>query len=133
MTAPEPSVRPTRYTVNCVPEDDINASGFTITVEYRGPDTWAVCRHRQCLAADGTWDYEPRPSERGDGWLARYRHDLDTALKLARAAAPLVTVNGWTVADALAMRAATTEAERDAVWDAIRARLRAARAEGGDA
>lgn len=38
---------------------------------------------------------------REDDWLAAHRFDLDTALKLAREAAPHVTVNGRTVADAL--------------------------------
>jgi hypothetical protein len=99
---PEATVRPTQYTVSCLPEGDINASVYTITVEYRGADRWAVTRHRQCLAVDGTWDYEMWPSEREDEWLAAHRFDIDTALRLAREAAPLITVNGHTVAEALA-------------------------------
>ncbi|MGW9375680.1 hypothetical protein ACWGVR_37385, partial [Streptomyces xanthophaeus] len=55
----------------------------------------------QCLGSDGTWEYEMRPSEREDEWLDAHRFDLDTALKLARDQAPLVTVNGFTVDDAL--------------------------------
>jgi hypothetical protein len=100
---PEPIVQATRYTVNCLPEDGIDSHVFEITVEYRGHDRWAVKRHSQCLAADGTWDYEMRPSERDDDWLDAHRFDLDTALKLAKEAAPKVTVNGFTVADALRM------------------------------
>lgn len=133
MSAPqEPTARPTRYEVNCLPEDDINAAGFALAVEYRGRGRWAVVRHGQCLAADGTWDYESVPSERADEWLAQYRHDLDTALRLAREAAPRVTVNGWTVDDALAMHAATSDEERDAVWARIRARHAARRAAAGE-
>jgi hypothetical protein len=100
---PEPIVQATRYTVNCLPEDGIDSHVFEITVEYRGDGRWAVKRHSQCLAADGTWDYEMRPSEREDDWLDAHRFDLDTALKLAKEAAPHVTVNGFTVTDALRM------------------------------
>ena len=100
----EPVARATRYTVNCLPETaDGDEHVFEITVEYRGRDRWAVTRHGSCLGTDGRWDYEMRPSEREDDWLATHRFDLDTALQLAKEAAPKVTVNGYTVADALAM------------------------------
>ncbi|MET7975790.1 hypothetical protein ABZW44_22645 [Streptomyces mirabilis] len=113
-TASGPAVKATRYTVNCLPEDSIDSHVFEITVEYRGHDRWAVTRHSQCLAADGTWDWEMRPSERENDWLDTHRFDLDTALKLAREQAPLVTVNGFTVADALRMAAERSAAERPA-------------------
>src|SRR5690606_407223 len=61
---PEPTVRVTRYEVSCLPQDNINAHHFTITVEWRGDDRWAVLHHGFCLGADGEWDYEPRPSSR---------------------------------------------------------------------
>ncbi|WP_289009119.1 hypothetical protein [uncultured Thermomonospora sp.] len=99
---PQPTVRITRYEVSCLPEDDINAAAFTLTVEYRGNGKWAVCRRGSCLSADGKWDYEPSSSNRSDEWLSSHRFDLDTALRLAREAAPKVRVNGYTVADALA-------------------------------
>ncbi|OPC83038.1 hypothetical protein B4N89_20715 [Embleya scabrispora] len=102
MTEPRIHVRPTRYQVCALPEGDINEPSYTIDVEYRGRDLWAVTRHSRCLGRDGTWDYEMRPSEREDDWLREHRFDLDTALELARAAAPHVTVNGHTVAEALA-------------------------------
>lgn len=105
MTTPEPIVQATRYTVNCLPEDGIDSHVFEITVEYRGNDRWAVKRHSQVLGSDGTWDYEMRPSAREDDWLAEHRFDLDTALKLAKEQAPQVTVNGFTVTDALRMAA----------------------------
>lgn len=102
-TTPEPHVQPTEYTVNCLPEDDGHA--FALTVAYRGRNRWAVLRHGSCLSADGQWDYEMNPSSREDDWLDEHRFDLDTALALAKEAAPKVTVNGHTVTDALAMHA----------------------------
>jgi hypothetical protein len=99
----------TRYTVSLLPETDINAHVFEITVEYRGHGQWAVLRHGWCLGHDGAWDYELRPSAREDEWIAAHRFDLDTALRLAKEAAPGVAVNGLTAADVLA-RNATREA-----------------------
>lgn len=101
----EATVRPVRYTVSCLPEDDINGPPFGIDVEYCGGGRWAVTRLGACLGVDGEWDEGVKPYGRGDDWLNGHRFDLDTALRLAREAAPNVTVNGYTVADALAMRA----------------------------
>ncbi len=53
-----------------------------------------------------------RPSERDDDWLDAHRFDLDTALMLAKEAAPKVTVNGFTVADALRMAQQRKETAR---------------------
>lgn len=92
----------TRYTVNLLPETDINSHVFEITVEYRGNGRWAVLRHGQCLDQYGVWEYELRPSEREEDWIATHRFDLDTALRLAKEAAPGVMVNGLTAAGALA-------------------------------
>lgn len=93
-------VEPTRYEVSVLPFEDINRPSFTITVEARGAGVWAVCRHRQCLDANGNWSWESVPSERAAEWLATHRFDLDTALDLARAAAPHLVVNGHTAVDA---------------------------------
>jgi hypothetical protein len=101
VEVPEPAVRPTRYEVSCLPEDNINAHHFTILVEHRGGDRWAVKDGFYCLGTDGDWEYESIPSERTDEWLATHRFDLDTALRLAKEAAPEMTANGWTVADVL--------------------------------
>jgi hypothetical protein len=99
---PDPVVQVTGYTVTCLPEDDVAWGGtFTIRVERRGPDRWAVCRLGRCLSTAGNWDYESIPSEREDKWKAEHRFDLKTALRLAKEQAPLITVNGFTVADAL--------------------------------
>ncbi len=109
--APEPNVRAAEYTVNCLPEDDFDSHVFEIRVQYRGNGRYAVIRHGQCLGADGTWDQGVKEYDRGDAWLNAHRFDLDTALKLAKEQAALVTVNGFTVADALRMR--QKRAERD--------------------
>lgn len=109
--APEPIVTATQYSVCSLPEDGINSHVYEITVEYRGNDRWAVKRHSQCLGSDGTWDWESIPSEREDDWLDGHRFDLDTALKLAREQAPLVTVNGRTALDALRARRDCTTCE----------------------
>jgi hypothetical protein len=102
VTVPEPRVQPTGYTVSCLPYDDLNSSAFSIKVDYAGHGQWAVRSGTgRCLDAERRWDYEPSPCERTDGWLAKYRHDLDTALRLAKEQAPLVTVNGYTVEQAL--------------------------------
>ena len=100
-TAPPARAQATRYLVSCLPEEQADRYLFALQVEYRGSDRWAVTRHGECLNRDGNWDWEHRPSEREDEWLAEHRFDLDTALDLAKAAAPLITVNGFTVADAL--------------------------------
>ena len=57
-------------------------------------------RRGSCLAVDGTWSYggEPRPSSRDEAWLARYRFDRETALRLAAEAVDAITFNGRTLA-----------------------------------
>jgi hypothetical protein len=103
--APKPAVKAVEYTVNCLPEDDYDGHLFEIRVQYRGNDRYAVIRRgNECLGADGTWDQGVKEYDRGEAWLNAHRFDLDTALKLAKEQAPLVTVNGYTVADALAMQ-----------------------------
>lgn len=98
----EPRVLATSYTVSCLPYDGIDAEVFSIQVDYAGHGRWAVRQRSRCLATDGRWDWEPIPSERTDEWLAKYRFDLDTALRLAKEQAPLVKVNGRTVEQVLA-------------------------------
>jgi hypothetical protein len=102
---PEATVLATEYSVNCVPEDDINGHVFEIRVQYRGAGRYAVIRGGDmCLGADGTWDFGVKEYDRGDDWLNAHRFDLETALDLAKQQARLVTVNGHTVTDALAMQ-----------------------------
>lgn len=97
----ETSTQITQWEVSCLPNDSVNRGHFTITVEWRGPGSWAVKRWSSCLSSSGKWDHESIPSEREDEWLAEHRFDLDTALRLARENAPLIRVNGHTVADVL--------------------------------
>lgn len=101
-SVPPATVQPVSYLVSCLPEGEDQHS-FTIRVEYRGGGRWAVVQHRMCLGADGEWSWESIPSEREDEWLATHRFDLDTALELATQAAPLLTVNGFTITDVMAM------------------------------
>lgn len=81
------------------PDGHIGLSSWTLTVAYRGRDRWAVTDGHRCLNKSGAWDYEMRPSERGDEWLAEHRFTRAEALALAYKAAPDVTVNGWTAAE----------------------------------
>ncbi|MFJ3699546.1 hypothetical protein ACIPW9_36390 [Streptomyces sp. NPDC090052] len=102
MTQPLPvaTCQATCYEVSILPEGDINRHVFNIDIEYRGVGRWAVTRHGSCLGADGTWEFGVKEYDRGEAWLNSHRFDLDTALRLARDAAPHVTVNGYTAADA---------------------------------
>ncbi len=104
--------RPTEYQVSVFPDelwdsDDMltvsEVHTWALTVAYRGRGKWAVTQGgHQCLGSDGEWDWEMRPSERDDTWLATHRFDLETALKLAADHAPKVTINGKTALDILA-------------------------------
>lgn len=96
------TARPTGYSVSCLPEGDANGYLFDIAVVYRGWGSWAVERHGSCLGGDGKWSWEALPSSREDEWLESHRFSLDKALELAKATAPFITVNGHTVAEALA-------------------------------
>ena len=107
----EPTVQPVKYQVSCLPDsmNGIDYEAFALDVEYTGLGRWAVRKHSRCLDVDGRWDYEPRPLEREDDWLDTHRFDLDTALELAKRAAPHVKVNGWTVERVLAEEAAAKD------------------------
>lgn len=95
----------TTFTICAHPNPaSINYYSYAIEVTDRGDGRWAVCRMKRCLDADGEWDYEPIPSERTDEWLATHRFDRDTAIRLAREAAPKVKVNGIAAADAESAR-----------------------------
>jgi hypothetical protein len=105
---PEPTIRPTRYTVSVLPEDHVDASSFTLWVE-RDRYGWGVNDGRSSLGADGQWDRGGvSVYGRDDAWIATHRFDEQTALRLAREAAPHVTVNGHTVAEALARHQEST-------------------------
>lgn len=98
-------VLPTGYSASSASPEDKGL--FELRVCWRGADPetdaerWAVVDRRgSYLAVDGTWSYggEPRPSSRDDDWLARYRFDRETALRLATEAVDAITFNGLNLA-----------------------------------
>jgi len=92
VMATEVLVSSEKYTVTCVPEDARGATGFALTVRHRGNDQWTIQHgERTYLAPDGSWTSSDE-----------HRFQLDTALRLAREAAPHITVNDRTVNQALA-------------------------------
>ena len=96
-------VQATRYEACALPPNYRAWRLFALTIEYRGEGKWAVLNHfGYCYDADGEIEYEPSTSNRDDEFLARFRFSLDQALAIARRLAPKVTVNRFTVADALA-------------------------------
>jgi len=107
MTTPIPAVhyRLTEVTVSAIPEGNVNHTLYSVKVQWRGGETYAVERHGQVLGSDGEWDYEPLPSSREDDWIATHRFTYDRAHQLACEAATHVVVNGFTVADVLARSA----------------------------
>lgn len=53
--------------------DDINAIRVERVQQMEGPDLWAVRRHAEVLNRQGSWEWEPLPSNRDDDFLARCR------------------------------------------------------------
>jgi hypothetical protein len=100
----------TSYAVSCVPEDHVDAYHFTLKVEYRPGGRWVLMGGSRFLSRTDTWsrgyywteqDFAGAKAGR-EAWLAEHWHDENTALELARKHAPLMTVNGYTVASVLA-------------------------------
>jgi hypothetical protein len=96
------NIRISEVTVSALPEDHEGHDVFSLKVSWRGGDRYAVMRRSHCLGADGLWDYERRPSNREDEWIATHRFAYDEAIYLARRECLNVRVNGRTVADVLA-------------------------------
>lgn len=94
-------IQTTAVLVSLLPPDHELYIHYTISVEWRGKDRWAVVYNGYVVDADGEWDYEPRVSERTESWLKRYRFDYDTAIQLASKHAAGITVNGHTVNEIL--------------------------------
>lgn len=61
----------------------VGAGRNAIFIEDRGNGKWAVSNGCSVLATDGEWEYEPRPSNRDDDFLARTRFTLDEAKRRA--------------------------------------------------
>lgn len=52
--------------------------------QIEGEPLWAVRFNGDCLNKDGKWEWEPRPSERDDEFLAQCRFpDAETAINAA--------------------------------------------------
>jgi hypothetical protein len=94
------SVKPIKYLVCGLPEDDVDSQVWSITVEWRGPgDRWAVVRHAYNLSRSGKWHYESLPSNRTDRFLKDHRFSYDEAMSRALKAYPKVVINGLRVED----------------------------------
>lgn len=94
--------RPVAYEFSCLPDDHPGRHYFTLRVERRGPDSWAVVRPSGfILFQDGAWDYEVQPSSRTASWLAGCRFTYGEAVVRAEEWAAKLAVNGHTVEDAL--------------------------------
>lgn len=107
--------RATEYLVTAVPpehQDHPDAFFYAIRVASRGSGKWAVTDGLNCLNKSGGWSYESQPSSRTDRFIQAYRHDFDTAMKLARKAALKRTINGRTVTDFIT-RCEQRKAERE--------------------
>jgi hypothetical protein len=96
----------TEVSVSAVPFDDPEADLFTLTVAWRGGETYAVFkRDHWNLSITGEWGFEVLPFERTDEWIATHRFSYDEALALAVKHAPQMTCNGQTAEQYLAWRA----------------------------
>ncbi len=88
------------FVVSVYPDrESISWSSFAITVKDCGPHGWGVIRWSRCLNRAGEWVNQPGRDDRDEAWFAAHRFDLDTALQLARAAAPHLRSNGSTPAE----------------------------------
>lgn len=86
-------IQPTTYSVSAVPAHFKSASKWTLKVERLAEDRWVVSRLGDTLSSSGEWNFG-HPTE--DCYF-----ELEEALEFARVAAPELTLNQWTVADAL--------------------------------
>lgn len=93
------SIEPTTYTVTGLPEDDPDAHTWALRIEWRGPDSWAVCYMSRCLNHKNGWDWEPSPSGRTDKFIREHRFPLEEAKARALLAYPKLVINGLCVRD----------------------------------
>lgn len=99
-------VTPVKYYVSLLPEDYPDRYLFTVTVEKRAREKWAVYKGAysysslpEALNSNGTWDYEGSAEREDLHWLDSHRFSLDEALKLAQEVAPSVGVMGFIAED----------------------------------
>lgn len=97
----------TRYRICGLPEDNLDASVWSLTVEARGHGKWAVMHLSYCYAKDGsTRDVEPSPSNRDEAFLRDYRFDsAEEAIQFAIRQYPKLVVNGLRVENGVLVRA----------------------------
>lgn len=97
------TVQTTEYAVTAFPLEAPDASSFTLKVTYRGTGRWAIIRLGECWNKETkSWDYESLPSNREDDWLISHRYDsAEAAIADAKEIAPFLSVNGWTVEQAI--------------------------------
>lgn len=98
MTSPGVVEQVTEYRVSAAPLDDREGARFALIVRWNRTDTWMVtdgAHPPDYMGADGRWSWET-DDEHTEGWRDAYKFDLPTALRIARDAAPKVTVNGRT-------------------------------------
>ena len=117
MSSPEVFVAPIVFEVCAIPTTYPDRWDWTLRVEARGRDRWAVVFR-------GQWTYcksdarkkiprgriEPMNSSRTDAYLKAYRHTFDEAMDLAKTLAPKVMVMGMTAAEWMARVDARGEA-----------------------
>ena len=63
-----------------------NVFRSSVFVELRGVGVWAVTDGTCVLNSEGSWEYEPLPSNRTEEFIARTRFGLDEAFERGRAA-----------------------------------------------
>ena len=98
---PTAVVRPSRYTVTCVPPDAApDAHVWALHVEEKRDGNWVVTDGFGYLGPDLVFEDRPYP---------QCLFAVDTALALAKEAAPLVVINGRTVTQALELTVAWRE------------------------
>ena len=92
-------IEPTEYTVCGLPEDDMDASVWRITIARRapGPKGWAICHRGKTWGKGVGWEYESSSSNRSDTYLRKHRWTLDEATKIAFDLYPTIVINGYRV------------------------------------
>lgn len=82
------------YRIALLPVGHPMRSFAAITVRLCDSGRWQIDRLGFLLDADGRWEH---PTRRSREWWAAREFDLETALRLARAAAPAIRVGDSTV------------------------------------
>ncbi len=92
---PKPETRIHAYEVSCLPFDNRDLRHFAYLIKRIEGDVWGVTE-------DGFHYWYDRHGDHGYGSDPTRRFTLDEAREVAEELARNATVNGWTVADALA-------------------------------